>query len=315
VSRLIAVTFNRWQDVHPGVDPAVLQCVDVLLRGLVDLTGREPRSDADPQRQLHVVIGSDEKPGSLAHDVRRVRELANASRDQLSTDTWGVFSAVDGLMAPFAESSSAPRDLVTAMRGLREALLAFAGLAAESMVRDVGWHFMDAGRRTERAIQVGRLLQACLVTTQSPAVDRLVEESTLIAAESIITHRRRYLAQSGIEAVLELLLTDRDNPRSVAFQLDRLATDLRRTSGGAGEDSLDQLLLSLSAQLRAVDCAALAKVDATGRRSDLDGLLGRLIRDLQAFALAIEQKHFAHLGTVQQLVPIGALEPMESVGP
>lgn len=314
VSRLVAVADNRWHDVHPEADPAVPQCADVLMRGLLDVTEqRGTGTDTDPHHLLYAAIGNDQRVGTVAHDLRRVRELASASRDQLSTDTWGVFSDVDAVLAPFTDPAGPHGDIPTAMSALRGALLAFAGLAAESMVRDVGWHFLDAGRRIERALQVARLLRVCLVTRLSPAVDRLVEESVLIAAESIITHRRRYPVQSGAETVLELLLTDRDNPRSVAFQLDRLASDLRRIAPGASPDDLDELLLGVSAQLRTVDCSGLAIADGSGRRADLDTLLDRLIADLHAFALAVERKHFAHLGTVQHLVPISDLESLEAV--
>ncbi|MCW2494352.1 circularly permuted type 2 ATP-grasp protein [Jatrophihabitans sp.] len=305
VSRLVAVTDNRWHDVHPGVDPAVPQCVEVLMRGVIEVTAPWPLlavSDGDPYTVLRAIIGDAHRSGTLAHDIRRVRELANASRDQLSTDTWAVFRDLDRVLAPFAPAGTT-RDVAASMSALRAALMAFAGLAAESMVRDSGWHFMDTGRRIERALQIARLLQSCLGAEYAPSVATLVEESTLIAAESIITHRRRYPAQSGVDTVLELLLVDRDNPRSMAFQLDRLAVDLRRISSGtAGEDPLSEQLLRISAHLLAVDCSALAESDSTGRRTALDGLLGQLIAELHQLAGAVEQAHFAHLGTLRPFV-------------
>ncbi len=85
---------------------------------------------------------------------------------------------------------------------------------------------MDAGRRFERAIQLLRLLQATLTETRGTASDSLLFESVLTAAESIITYRRRYRSQAQLETVLDLLLLDADNPRSVAFQLDRLNDNL-----------------------------------------------------------------------------------------
>ena len=59
------------------------------------------------------------------------------------------------------------------------------------------------------------------------AVDEsMVLESVLIVGESIITHRRRHQGRAQVDTVLDLLLLDRENPRSVALQLDRLAEDL-----------------------------------------------------------------------------------------
>jgi hypothetical protein len=45
----------------------------------------------------------------------------------------------------------------------------------------------------------------------------------------------------------------------------------------------------------------------------LDDLLHRLVEDLHQLALTVEGKHFAHLGTLQQLVPTGDLESLEAV--
>jgi uncharacterized circularly permuted ATP-grasp superfamily protein/uncharacterized alpha-E superfamily protein len=320
LSRLIAVTDNRWHDVHPEVDPAVRQCVDILLKGLHDVTSLWPSlgvSESDPHRVLFAVIGDTQSIGTLAHDTRRVRELANASRDQLSTDTWSIFSDLERVLSPFDDRNSGgrrpPGDIAQAMSSLRESLMAFAGLAAESMVRDSGWHFMDAGRRLERALQIARLLRSCLGSRRSSGVDALVEESTLIAAESIITHRRRYPAQSGADTVFELLLIDRDNPRSLAFQLDRLAADLRRIAPTtANDDGLDGQVQRLGARLTALDCSDLDVVDERGRRVALRDLLGDVVRELHRLALAIEQAHFAHLGTLQQLVAIGDFDAAES---
>jgi uncharacterized alpha-E superfamily protein len=334
VSRLIAVTDNRWQDVHTGVDSAVPECVGVLLDAVLAIAApwsqpddrtRTPSapsapsapstaSTADPRRQLFAVIGDSRRTGTLAHDVRRIRELAGASRDQLSTDTWAVFEDLEHQLLPFASGGG---DIAAAMSALRESLLAFAGLAAESMVRDSGWLFMDAGRRVERALQVARLLRGCLVQGYRPAVATLVQESTLIAAESIITHRRRYPAQSGADTVLELLLIDRDNPRSLAFQLDRLSADLRRIGasaaalGAPAELGADELVLGLTAQLLALDCVRLAETGPDGTRAELAGLLGGVIDDLHALAIHIEGAHFAHQSPLQQLLPLGDLDIVE----
>ena len=314
VSRLIAVTDNRWHDVHLGVDPAVPDCVAVLARAVLAVTAPWPPLDTDnldSHTLLATVVGDASRTGTLAHDVQRVRELANASRDQLSTDTWSVFGNLDRVLEPFTSGRSG--DIAASMGTLRTALIAFAGLAAESMVRDYGWHFMDAGRRIERALQIARLLQSCLSTKYPPTVATLVEESTLIAAESIITHRRRYPAQSSVDTVLELLLIDRDNPRSVAFQLDRLSVDLRRLTPTAnGDDPLDEQLLRTSARLLAVDCTALAEADDDNRRLELHDLLATVIDELHQLAVAVEQTHFAHLGTLRQLTPLGVIATLEA---
>ena len=316
LGRLAGVTDNRWRDVHPSADSAVDECVEVLCRALFTIAGPWPSlpddGTQDPHRRLCMLIGDEKRTGTLAHDARRIRELASATRDQLSNDTWAVLSGLERGLRPFADGARG--DVPAALSTLREALLAFAGLAAESMVRDSGWHFMDAGRRIERALHVARLLVSCLVAARSPAVDGLVVESVLIASESIITHRRRYRAESGIDTVLELVVFDRDNPRSLAYQLDRLTADVRRIPvAGPRAERLDERVLRIAARLWAAEAGALAVVDLTGRRTALDELLGTLVEELQAFATAVEAAHFVQPGSLRQLVPIAGLESLEAV--
>jgi uncharacterized alpha-E superfamily protein len=62
-------------------------------------------------------------------------------------------------------------------------------------------------------------------------------ETTLIATESLIEYRRRHRSDLALDAVIDLLLIDDANPRSLAFQLDRLREDLvALPHGGRGDD-------------------------------------------------------------------------------
>ena len=58
------------------------------------------------------------------------------------------------------------------------------------------------------------------------AVVQPVYETLLVACESLVAYRRRYRSDLELDPLCELLLADDTNPRSLAFQLDRLAEDL-----------------------------------------------------------------------------------------
>ncbi len=61
-----------------------------------------------------------------------------------------------------------------------QGLLALSGLFGESMERDPGWRFMDAGRRLERGQQLVALLRATVTVERSTATDSLLLESVLV---------------------------------------------------------------------------------------------------------------------------------------
>ena len=112
-------------------------------------------------------------------------------------------------------------DVLDLLEELVISLAAFGGLAMESMTRGPGWRFLDMGRRLERAAHTASLLDSTLTTvagSEGPLLEALLE-----IADSSMTYRRRYLSSMQTAPVLDLLLADETNPRSLAFQLVALA--------------------------------------------------------------------------------------------
>ena len=124
--------------------------------------------------------------------------------------------------------------------------------------------------------------------------ESLLLESVLTTAESIITYRRRYRSHAHLATLLDLLLLDPDNPRSLARQLDLLLEDVRAlpTPPGAPRVSgAEKHALETSTVLRLADTAALAAVSG-GARPELAGFLTRVIAGLHATADAIAGANF-----------------------
>jgi len=141
-------------------------------------------------------------------------------------------------------------------------------------------------------------LRATVIVERDAATDSLLLDSLLTAAESFITYRRRYRSHAQLATLLELLLLDPDNPRSLTYQLDRLQENLEampRPGVGARLPPAERSLLETSTALRIADTATLALAAADGTRAELDALLLRLMDGLHATADAIAQTHFTHL--------------------
>ncbi len=148
--------------------------------------------------------------------------------------------------------------------------------------------------------------------TRGTATDSIVLESVLSAAESIITYRFRYRSQAQPETLLELLLLDRDNPRSLIYQLERLIEDLEALpiSGRARLRPEQRLALEATTMLRLADPAELARAQPDGSRPALTSLLDQLVERLLATGAAVDTEHFVHTAPTFSLVGSAGAEPV-----
>ena len=183
---------------------------------------------ASPAVRPELADALGERPGALADSLGHLTESAGSVREYLSTGTWQVVATLDARRTALA-TDAGKADLLVVAESLNEvvlSLMALAGLAAESIVRGPGWRFLDLGRRLERAMLLLGLVEAMVVPATDAAVVQPVYETLLTTCESLVAYRRRYRSDLELDPLCELLLGDDANPRSLAFQLDRLGEDM-----------------------------------------------------------------------------------------
>jgi uncharacterized circularly permuted ATP-grasp superfamily protein/uncharacterized alpha-E superfamily protein len=258
----------------------------------------------------------DDKQGTLADTLRSLHRVGRAIRDRLSSDTWRVLTALDqeireaetwaGVVQTTGAFSSLLDRLVALLAGL-------SGLVMDSMSRGHGWRFLDMGRRLERAVSLALTIDATLTSAHS--AEPLVLESLLEAADSAITYRRRYLASLHAAAVLDLLLTDPTNPRSVVFQLGALLEHIVKLPHlpGRARDGIESALAQgadmLLARMEEVSVRRLAEVDADERRPALVAMMTELARELPALSDALTESYLNHATQARQLARLAWRAP------
>jgi uncharacterized alpha-E superfamily protein len=107
--------------------------------------------------------------------------------------------------------------------------MTLSGFALDGMTRDDGWRFLSIGRRLERLAFQCLALQTALHTRLDCGLTWLLR-----LADSIVTYRSRYTAHPEWLPVLDLLILDGANPRSVAFQVHGIYSFLTRLEGRYG---------------------------------------------------------------------------------
>lgn len=97
--------------------------------------------------------------------------------------------------------------------------------------------------------------------------------------------------------MLDLLLSDDTNPRSVAFQLARLgehAEELPPVATGAALQPETEVLLRLTGLLWRADLTELGTRDVDGRLPALDAMLGEIVAGLADLSLSLTRNYLAH---------------------
>src|SRR5205823_4892025 len=143
-----------------------------------------------------------------------------------------------------------------------ELLSAFSGMERENITRGAGWLFMSLGRRLERAIYSTRQLRE--LAGSFTAANWSLLECILEVADSSMTYRSRYYTDLQPVAVLDVLMTDAANPRSLDFQLSHLAdlySKLPRNIAGDLKSMQDAVALFRSFNLQALDYPLTGRLD------------------------------------------------------
>jgi uncharacterized circularly permuted ATP-grasp superfamily protein/uncharacterized alpha-E superfamily protein len=211
-----------------------------------------------------------DRSGAVANSLRHLAANAGGVREFLSTATWRVLNGLDGersILSGITDSSD-PFLVTECLDRIMVDLAALAGLVMESMVRGPGWRFLDLGRRLERAVLLLGVIEGTLGDPPGDDVAQPVYDLVLGASESLVAYRRRYRSDVRLDAIEDLLVHDDTNPRSLAFQLDRVNEHLAalpwnpdaskhrrfldaaaRGRLGEGPDSLAKLVLGVRGPL------------------------------------------------------------------
>jgi uncharacterized alpha-E superfamily protein len=244
------------------------------------------------ERGIVAFVQDETSARTLRSTLAAAQRLGAVVRDQISLDTWRVLNQMDHAL---------PRGrlrLASALDGLNRLILslaAFSGLGIESMTRGQGWRFADMGRRLERGIQLASLLRCTLVAPHA-ALDSLLE-ALLEVGDVSITYRRRYLGSVQLAPVVDLLVLDEANPRSLAFQLAAIEAHVRRLPRDKSlptRSSEEKLAMALLTRVRIFDAIDLCAPGQQAARTRLDEVLRSFTADLASLSDGITRSYLSH---------------------
>ena len=106
------------------------------------------------------------------------------------------------------------------------------------------------------------------------------------------------------DLVVDLLLLDEGNPRSVAFQVSKLRKHVNRlpeSHPSSGHPKEARLTLSMLTAIQLAEAAELVRTDEADRLAELDQFTERLSNDLTALSGVLSRVYFTHAVAHRQL--------------
>jgi uncharacterized circularly permuted ATP-grasp superfamily protein/uncharacterized alpha-E superfamily protein len=235
---------------------------------------------------------------SVGFNVRALGHAAGHIRDRLSPAHWRlILAAGDDLFATFSQmqdSGFTSAEATRALEHLGVQLSAITGAQTDRMTRDDGWRLLAVGRQLERlggmASCLNVLFEGDAVMTE-PGFDLLLE-----LFDSIITYRAHYQRRHETAALIDLLVADGENPRSLACVLQTLGTTLAALPAVADKPPLAAML----ADIAPIDLVALCQ-RKDGRYEALLAFVGDLYLLSRQISDEIGRRYFTHAQVARSL--------------
>ncbi|HEX7775713.1 MAG TPA: circularly permuted type 2 ATP-grasp protein [Parvibaculum sp.] len=217
-------------------------------------------------------------PAGVRALLGRLAGTAGAVRDRLPADCW---RAVTALSRPPRLSGfrATPVQIILRLDELVMLSTSLTGSIDESMPRNDGWRFLEIGKRLERAMHLVTVLRGMsgVAATKDDKARRVSERRHLNAIVALVGTRLSPDGQpvNGLDrkSALEAVLTNGNDPRSLAYQLSALAQHLAalpQPAGGTAGDLVARTREQVDMASALVKEAIAAATQGALRHKDID---------------------------------------------
>jgi uncharacterized circularly permuted ATP-grasp superfamily protein/uncharacterized alpha-E superfamily protein len=247
------------------------------------------------ERSLIASLADEEDSASVGFNLAALRMAAAAVRERLSQEQWNMIVRAGQEFrrgcAQFGEDADySSVDALRVLETLSGHTAAMTGAQTDRMTRDDGWRLLSTGRHLER---LGFLAQALGTAFETGAVfDEGGYEAIVALFDSTITFHAQYQQRHDIHALVDLLVLDRDNPRSLGWVAQTLRGRLGKLAGSAPGEIPDFAHGVPDPQKWALE--ALCERDADGDYPQLMALLQDCVNAAYRLSDELTSRYFAH---------------------
>lgn len=157
-------------------------------------------------------------PQGLLSTLDSALVCASRVHDRFSIDGWTALRNLTEAAEEMARTARPGDDTARIMTALLHRLAGLSGLVHENMYRFTGWRFLILGRELERASGMA----SALAHFADPAAPEGALDLAMEIGDCAMTYQRRYSLGTQRNMVVDLMVFDTMNPRSVLYLLDRM---------------------------------------------------------------------------------------------
>lgn len=255
------------------------------------------------ERSLVAALGDTKNAHSVGFNLYALRCAASAVRERLSQEQWNLVVRAEqefrrGCAACAGEGDYASGEALRVLETLSGHTAAMTGAQTDRMTRDDGWRLLSLGRHLER---LGFLAQAMLDAFDSGAVfDEGGYEALVALFDSTITFHAQYQQRHDVAALLDLLVLDRDNPRSLGWVAQTLRGRLARLTNSPPGVMPVMAMVVPDPQRWSLD--TLGRPDEGGRYHALLEVLQQCADASYRLSDDVTARYFAHSGDARHSV-------------
>lgn len=252
------------------------------------------------EQQLIEALAEPARAPGVGHTLQRLRGVASTLRERLSPEHWSFIKQAadefrrdcDALPSGDVGASAAERTLAQ----LSRTLAAVTGAQQDRMWRDDGWRLLTAGRQIERLMHLAQALSRGFYTN---AVHDAGGYGVLLDLfDSTISFNARYQRSRSVAALIEHVVLNHQNPRSLGWVVQTLRSQLAllHRNDAPQQEKLWQRLASPAPE----DLPRLCQADARGDFIHLQALLAQLIEIAARLSDDIGRRHFSHADDIHR---------------
>ncbi|NIF93369.1 MULTISPECIES: circularly permuted type 2 ATP-grasp protein [unclassified Burkholderia] len=300
LTRLARAAFERLRGEDDVDSPAHLELLDALCRenGLIPAeTQSAAVSPREFQQTLARALSRRADRGSgIAACVLGMRGAAAAIRERLSRDQWRLIDDATQLFDEPTNGEDEPEEqlgnaALQMLDRLNLLLSAITGAQTDNMTRDDGWRLLSIGRQIDRVDFLASVLRFAFEDGAVTKQDGF--ELVLELFDSTITFRSQFQRGFDVAPLLSLVVLNGDNPRSLAWVVQKMQGRLTKVEHGEGY-ALSELSETMP-EIGAWSLHALCETDEDGRHAVLLERLQSVSRAAWELSNRIGERYFSHV--------------------